>query len=352
MTTRLNQLSITAPDDWHIHLRDGDALKTTVPHAANAFQRAVIMPNLVPPVTNAEEAMRYKQRILAHVPEPSSFEPLMVLYLTDQTSSALIAEAADAGVVACKLYPAGATTNSASGVTDIKHIYSAIDTMQKYGMKLLIHGEVTDNDVDIFAREAMFIERTMAPLVKSFPELKVVFEHITTGNAVDFVKAAAQNVAATITAHHLLYNRNHMLAGGIRPHYYCLPILKHQRHQQALISAATSGNPKFFLGTDSAPHAKNQKETACGCAGAYTAFTALELYAEAFDQAGKLDKLEGFASFFGADFYGKARNTTQVTLEKKPWRVPDGFDYLDDTLRPLCAGETLQWQRVVTEHAG
>ncbi len=344
MTNGTNQLTITAPDDWHIHLRDGDALKLTVPHAARSFKRAIVMPNLAPPVTNAEEALSYKNRILKAVPEQANFEPLMVLYLTDKTSSDDIRAAASAGVVACKLYPAGATTNSDSGVTAIENIYPAIETMQEVGMKLLIHGEVTDNHIDIFEREAVFIERTMAPLVERFPELKIVFEHITTKNAADFVSEASSNLAATITAHHLLFNRNHMLAGGIRPHYYCLPILKRHHHQDALIKAATSGSPKFFLGTDSAPHARNQKESDCGCAGAYTAFTALELYAEAFERAGALDKLEAFASFYGPDFYGLARNSTTLTLKKEAWQIPEGFDYLNETLSPLLAGETLSWQ--------
>lgn len=346
MTEKTKQLIITAPDDWHIHLRDGDALKLTATHAAQSFRRAIVMPNLVPPVTNADEAMAYKARIMQALDDStnSAFEPLMVLYLTDNTSPEDIRAAAQAGVVASKLYPAGATTNSDSGVTAIENIYPAIEAMQEVGMKLLIHGEVTDNHIDIFEREAVFIERTMQPLAKAFPELKIVFEHITTKDAADFVSEAGDSLAATITAHHLLFNRNHMLAGGIRPHYYCLPILKRHNHQDALIRAATSGSPKFFLGTDSAPHARSKKENSCGCAGAYTAFTAMELYAEVFDNANALDKLEAFASFHGPDFYGLPRNSATVTLEKQAWQVPEQFDYLGETITPLLAGETLSWR--------
>jgi len=318
MTESLDQITITAPDDWHIHLRDDDALAVTVPHVARQFKRAIVMPNLVPPVTNAELALAYKQRILDHGSQEHPFEPLMVLYLTDNTDD--------------------------SGVTAIENIYPAIEAMQETGMKLLIHGEVTDEHVDIFEREAEFIDRTMAPLVKRFPDLKVVFEHITTEQAAQFVEASSGNVAATITAHHLMFNRNHMLAGGIRPHYYCLPILKRATHQQALMKAAASGNPKFFLGTDSAPHARSKKENPCGCAGAYTAYTALELYATAFEQAGALDKFEAFASFNGPDFYGLPRNTGTVTLQKHKWQVPSHFDYAGEKLTPLLAGEMLNWQ--------
>lgn len=337
-------LTITAPDDWHIHLRDGEALSLTVPHAAQSFKRTIVMPNLVPPVTNAEEAMAYKARIEAQIPPGQSFEPLMVLYLTDLTHAETIEAAKAAGVVACKLYPAGATTNSDSGVTDIKNIYPALEAMQKHDVKLLVHGEVTDSSIDIFDREAVFIEQKLKAVVRDFPELKIVLEHITTQNAAEFVAGSGPNIAATITAHHLLYNRNHMLAGGIRPHYYCLPILKRSTHQEALIKAATSGNSKFFLGTDSAPHTKNKKEASCGCAGAYTAFTALELYAQAFDDAGTIDKLEGFASHFGPDFYGLPRNTGTLTLEKSDWQIPESFDYLGEKLVPLNAGENLQWK--------
>lgn len=347
MTQSVDRLDIIAPDDWHIHLRDGDALDLTVPHAAESFKRAIVMPNLVPPVTNAEQALAYKRRIQARIPTGVDFEPLMVLYLTDKTSPKDIAEAAKEGVVACKLYPAGATTNSDSGVTSIENIYPAIEAMQKHDVKLLIHGEVTDAHIDIFDREAEFITRTLKPLTEHFPDLKIVFEHITTKDAADFVAQGSDNIAATITAHHLQYNRNHMLAGGIRPHYYCLPILKANTHQQALVDAATSGSPKFFLGTDSAPHTVGNKESSCGCAGAYTAYRAMSLYAETFEQAGALDKLEGFSSLYGPDFYGLPRNTGKVTLIKEDWKMPSHFNYLGETLRPLNADETLSW-KVVT----
>ncbi len=338
------QLTLTRPDDWHIHLRDGTALTRTVGDAAQQFARAIVMPNLVPPVMNAEQAQAYKERILAACPKGSQFEPLMVLYLTDNTDPAEIAIAKAAGVTACKLYPAGATTNSASGVTDLKKIYPVLAAMQNAGMPFLLHGEVTDSAIDIFDREKVFLDRTFSQVVKDFPVLKMVLEHITTADAAQFVAEAPDNVAATITAHHLLYNRNHMLAGGIRPHYYCLPILKRGTHQQALIKAATSGSPKFFLGTDSAPHAKDKKEAACGCAGSYTAYAAIELYAEAFEDAGSLDKLEAFASHFGADFYGLPRNTDTITLIKQDWQVPDTLSLGDQPLVPLRAGETLRWQ--------
>ncbi|SMF03746.1 dihydroorotase [Alteromonadaceae bacterium Bs31] len=339
-----NSITITAPDDWHIHLRDGDALKTTVAHAAQSFARAIIMPNLVPPVTNAAQALAYKQRILAEVPGQARFDPLMVLYLTDKTTPAEITEAKAAGVVACKLYPAGATTNSDSGVTSIGNIYPVLQAMQEQGLLLLIHGEVTDAAIDIFDREAVFIERTLQKIVADFPELKVVLEHITTQQAAEFVSDGPANLAATITAHHLLFNRNHMLAGGIRPHYFCLPILKRDSHQAALNKAACSGSAKFFLGTDSAPHTKAKKEAACGCAGSYTAFTALELYATAFERNSALDKLEAFASFNGPDFYGLPRNTHTVRLEKTEWQVPDSFSYLGEDIVPMMAGEALQWK--------
>jgi dihydroorotase len=338
------QLTLTRPDDLHIHLRDGAALTRTVGDAAQQFARAIVMPNLVPPVMNAEQAQAYKERILAARPADSQFEPLMVLYLTDNTDPAEIAIAKAAGVTACKLYPAGATTNSASGVTDLKKIYPVLAAMQNVGMPFLLHGEVTDSAIDIFDREKVFLDRTFNQVVKDFPVLKMVLEHITTADAAHFVAEAPDNVAATITAHHLLYNRNHMLAGGIRPHYYCLPILKRGTHQQALIKAATSGNPKFFLGTDSAPHAKDKKEAACGCAGSYTAYAAIELYAEAFEDAGALGKLEAFASHFGADFYGLPRNTDTITLIKQDWQVPDILSLGDQPLVPLRAGETLRWQ--------
>jgi len=338
------QLTRTRPDDWHIHLRDGAALTRTVGDAAQQFARAIVMPNLVPPVMNAEQAQAYKERILAARPKGTQFEPLMVLYLTDNTDPAEIAIAKAAGVTACKLYPAGATTNSASGVTDLKKIYPVLAAMQNVGMPFLLHGEVTDSAIDIFDREKVFLDRIFSQVVKDFPVLKMVLEHITTADAAQFVAEAPDNIAATITAHHLLYNRNHMLAGGIRPHYYCLPILKRGTHQQALIKAATSGSPKFFLGTDSAPHAKDKKEAACGCAGSYTAYAAIELYAEAFEDAGALDKLEAFASHFGADFYDLPRNTDTITLVKQDWQVPDSLSLGDQTLVPLRAGETLRWQ--------
>lgn len=337
-------LIMTAPDDWHIHLRDGEALKYTVPHAAAQFRRVIVMPNLIPPVLNAGQALGYKNRILKNSPQATAFEPLMVLYLTDNTSREDIVEAQSAGIMACKLYPAGATTNSDSGVTSIDKIYPVLEQMQESGIKLLIHGEVTDGQIDIFDREAVFIERTLSRIVADFPALKVVLEHVTTRDAVQFVESCSENLAATITAHHLLFNRNHLLAGGVRPHYYCLPILKRQGHQQALIDAAISGSPKFFLGTDSAPHAKSKKETACGCAGSYTAFAAIELYAEVFEQAGALNRLEAFASHFGPDFYELPRNTGTVTLEKSPWQVPAEFHFGDDTLIPVKAGETLHWR--------
>jgi dihydroorotase len=337
-------LTLIRPDDWHIHLRDGTALGRTVSDAAGQFARAIVMPNLVPPVMNAEQALAYKERILAQRPTGSNFEPLMVLYLTDNTDPAEIARAKAAGVKACKLYPAGATTNSASGVTDLNKIYPVLEAMQKEGMHFLLHGEVTDSAIDIFDREKVFLDRTFSKVVRDFPALKMVLEHITTADAAEFVATAPANVAATITAHHLLYNRNHMLAGGIRPHYYCLPILKRGTHQQALIKAATSGSPKFFLGTDSAPHAKDKKEAACGCAGSYTAFAAIELYAEAFEDAGALDKLEGFSSHFGPDFYNLPRNSDTITLVKQGWQVPDSLPLGDQPLVPLRAGEILRWK--------
>lgn len=337
-------LTLTAPDDWHIHLRDGNLLQQTVSDAARQFRRVIVMPNLVPPVLNAEQALAYKHRILQQVPQGVSFEPLMVLYLTDRTSPADICAAKAAGVVACKLYPAGATTHSDSGVTDIDKITPTLEAMAEQGLALLVHGEVTAAEVDIFDREQVFIDRILAPLRQRLPGLKIVLEHITTAGAVDFVKDAGPKTAATITAHHLLFNRNHMLVGGVRPHYYCLPVLKRRTHQEALIQAATSGNPKFFLGTDSAPHARHKKEAACGCAGAYTACAALELYAEAFETAGALDKLEAFASFFGPDFYGLPRNSGKVTLIKESWQLPESLAFGADQLIPLRAGETLQWR--------
>lgn len=341
----MDAMTITRPDDWHLHLRDDDALTAVVGHTAAQMGRAIIMPNLKPPVTTTEQAIAYRERILAALPEGSAFEPLMVLYLTDTTPPEEIQRAVDSGIVkAVKLYPAGATTNSASGVTDIAHCDAAISMMAKLGMPLLVHGEVTDHDIDIFDREAVFIERVMKPLLARHPSLKVVFEHITTQQAAEFVASASENVAATITAHHLLFNRNKMLAGGIRPHYYCLPILKREQHRQALLKAATSGSPKFFLGTDSAPHAKGDKESSCGCAGAYTAPAAIELYATAFEEMQALDKLEAFASLNGPRFYGLEPNADTVTLERRQWVLPESYPYASGhTIVPLLAGETLQW---------
>ena len=342
MTTRL---TITRPDDWHIHLRDGAVLANTVPDVARYFGRAICMPNLVPPVKTTEEARGYYQRILAVRPAQSSFEPLMVLYLTDHTDAAEIAKAKASGIVqAVKLYPAGATTNSHAGVTNLENVYPVLEKMAEHGVPLLVHGEVTHADIDIFDREKVFIETILAPLHRRFSTLKIVLEHITTNDAVQVVQATNHNIAATITAHHLLFNRNHMLVGGIRPHYYCLPILKRQSHQASLLAAATSGNPKFFLGTDSAPHAIGAKEAACGCAGSYTAHAAIELYAEAFEQMNALDKLEGFASFFGADFYGLARNSDTITLEKEQWSVPENYSLGQSVVVPIRAGSSIAWR--------
>ncbi|MGH1469734.1 MAG: dihydroorotase [Cellvibrionaceae bacterium] len=338
-----SQLTITQPDDWHIHLRDGEALSTTVKDVSRYFGRAIIMPNLVPPVTTAEQALAYQHRIDAVIPAGRNFKPLMVLYLTDKTTPDEIAKAKKAGVVACKLYPAGATTNSDAGVTNIANTYPALEAMEKANMLLLIHGEVTDAEIDIFDREEVFIQRTLKNLTEKFPQLKIVLEHISTEEAVNFVLDANENVAATITAHHLLFNRNALLAGGLRPHYYCLPILKSNRHQQALIKAAVSGNPKFFLGTDSAPHATDKKENACGCAGCYTSHASLEMYAEVFEKENALDKLEDFASHFGPDFYGLSRNTSTITLTKNTWTIPDSISLGQYHMTPLLAGETLNW---------
>ncbi len=340
-----DRLTLTRPDDWHIHLRDGDLLHDTVADAGRYFGRAIVMPNLVPPVRNGDQADAYRERILAARPAGSRFEPLMVLYLTDQTSPELIRAAAAKGqAVAAKLYPAGATTNSDSGVTRLENIYPALEAMAEVGMLLLVHGEVTHSDVDIFDREKAFIDQQLVRVVERFPTLKVVFEHITTADAVAFVNQASERVAATITAHHLLYNRNHLLAGGVRPHYYCLPILKRQTHQQALNEAIASGSSKFFLGTDSAPHPRHAKEAACGCAGCYTAYAAIELYAEAFEAAGALDKLEAFASFHGADFYGLPRHTDQITLVRESWTAPDRLPLGGQDVMPLRAGETINWR--------
>ena len=345
--TAPSTLTITRPDDWHLHLRDGAALAHTVRDAARTMGRCIVMPNLVPPVTHAEQAVAYRERIAAAQPSERQVEPLMVLYLTDNTTAGDIRAAKAAGVVACKLYPAGATTNSDSGVTDIKHCYPALQAMQDEGLKLLMHGEVTDADIDIFDREKVFIDRTLRNVTRDFPELSMVMEHITTRDAAQFVAETGPHLAATITPQHLLFNRNDMLVGGIRPHFYCLPILKRNIHQQALIEAATSGNPKFFLGTDSAPHSKSNKENACGCAGCYSACAAIELYAEAFDAVGAMDKLEGFASHHGADFYGMPRNSDTITLQKTTWTLPESLPYADgERLVPLCAGQPLQWQVV------
>ena len=337
-------IRLTRPDDWHLHVRDGAALEAVIGHTAAQFARAVIMPNLKQPVTTTAQALAYKERIVAALPQGAVFEPLMTLYLTDKTEAQEIARARAAGIVAAKLYPAGATTNSEAGVTAIKNIYPVLEAMQAQGMPLLVHGEVTDSAIDIFDREAVFIDKVMEPVRRDFPELKVVFEHITTRDAAQYVTAGGKHLAATITAHHLLYNRNALFTGGIRPHYYCLPVLKREVHRLALVEAATSGSTQFFLGTDSAPHATHLKEHASGCAGCYTAHAALELYAEAFEAAGALDKLEGFASFYGADFYGLPRNQTQITLRKHSWQVPELYPYGDATIKPLRAGESLAWQ--------
>jgi dihydroorotase len=341
----MKTLTLTRPDDWHLHLRDEALMHSVLPDTARQFARAIVMPNLRPPVTTTKQALAYRERILAALPKGMSFEPLMTLYLTDNTGAKEIKKARDSGMVhAVKLYPAGATTNSDAGVTDIRKTYPALEAMQRCGMPLLVHGEVTEPAVDVFDREAVFIERVLQPLLKDMPELRVVFEHITTQDATQFVREAADNVAATITAHHLLYNRNAMLVGGIRPHYYCLPVLKREGHRKALIKAATSGNKKYFLGTDSAPHAQHTKETACGCAGCYTAHAAIELYAEVFETAGALDKLEGFASFFGADYYGLPRNKRTITLQQEEWRVPESLEFGEHRLVPLRAGETMKWK--------
>ena len=339
-------LTLTRPDDWHLHVRDGAALQTVVPHTAAQFGRAIIMPNLRPPVTTAEQALAYQARIQAAVPAGVAFEPLMTLYLTDNLPPEEIVRAKAAGVVACKLYPAGATTNSDAGVTDIRKTYRTLEAMQREGVLLLVHGEVTSPDIDLFDREAVFIEQQLEPLRRDFPGLRVVMEHITTQEAAQYVADAGDNLAATITVHHLLYNRNALFTGGIRPHYYCLPVLKRETHRQALVAAATSGSPKFFLGTDSAPHPAHLKEHATGCAGCYTAHAAMEMYAEAFEAAGALDKLEGFASFYGADFYGQPRNTGTITLRKESWTPPESFPFGEAELKPLRAGESLNWRLV------
>jgi len=341
----MDKLTITRPDDWHLHLRDGDALKAVLPDTAHRFARAIVMPNLRPPVTTTALAAEYRQRILDALPVGAHFEPLMTLYLTDNTSANEIAKAKASGFVhGVKLYPAGATTNSDSGVTTLDACAGALEAMQESGLPLLVHAEVTDSDVDVFDRERAFIDRYMNPLLVKYPSLKVVFEHITTKDAAEFVAGSPNNVAATITPHHLLMNRNAMFTGGIRPHHYCLPILKREEHRLALVKAATSGSPKFFLGTDSAPHAKSAKEAACGCAGMYSAHAGIELYAEVFEMENALDKLEAFASFYGADFYGLRRNTDQITLVKEAWIVPESMVFASDVLVPLRAGQSVAWR--------
>ena len=343
----IQQITLTQPDDFHLHLRDGEQMQAVLPYSARQFARAIIMPNLKPPIVSTEMAAAYRQRIVSALPDDlkNSFEPLMTLYLTDNTTLDEILRSSDSGIVyGVKLYPAGTTTNSDAGVTDIKRCHPVLETMEKCGMPLLVHGEVTDPSVDIFDREKIFIDHVLYPITQHFPGLRIVFEHITTLDAVDFVTSTSDNVAATITAHHLLYNRNAIFQGGIRPHYYCLPVLKREVHRNALIQAATSGNTKFFLGTDSAPHPRTLKENHCGCAGIFTAHAAIELYAEVFEQAGALDQLESFASFNGADFYRIPRNTTSITLSKTQWKLPEHVDYEDDVLIPLAAGETLRWK--------
>ena len=341
----LTHIDIIQPDDMHVHLRDGDALGTVVPHTAHQFARAMIMPNLKPPVTSADMAAAYQARIMAATPEGVDFTPLMTLYLTDRTSPEEVETAFKAGVKGFKLYPAGATTNSDAGVTSLDRCSAALEMMEMLGLPLLVHGEVTDADIDIFDREAVFIDRILIPLRARYPKLKVVLEHITTRHAAEYVASSEDGIASTITAHHLLYNRNAMLVGGIRPHYFCLPILKRESHREALIAAAASGNPRFFLGTDSAPHAQHTKENACGCAGCYTALHAMELYATAFEQVGALDKLEGFSSVFGAQFYGLPLNARKVRLLKEEWILPDALSFVDgQSLVPLNAGETMGWK--------
>ena len=341
----MQTLTIARPDDWHVHLRDGDAMASVVGATARQFARAIVMPNLKPPVTTTAHAKAYRARIRKALPKGAAFEPLMTLYLTDNTTGAEIEKAAASGFVkAVKYYPAGATTNSDSGVTDLRKVDAALEAMQSAGMPLLVHGEVTDPEVDVFDREAVFVDRTLGPLLKRFPKLKIVLEHITTHEAANFVERGPENLAATITAHHLLMNRNAIFAGGVNPHHYCLPVLKREPHRRALVKVATSGNPKFFLGTDTAPHSRGTKERCCGSAGMYTAHAALELYAEAFDGANALDKLEGFASHYGADFYGLPRNTGTVTLEKTDWEVPAEYPFGAETVVPLRAGQKVSWR--------
>jgi dihydroorotase len=339
------KITFSRPDDWHLHVREGDMLQAVIPDTARHFARAIIMPNLKPPITTTEAALRYREQILDATPRGMKFTPLMTLYLTDNTDPQEIRKAKSSGhIYAVKLYPAGATTHSNAGVTDLQKTFPVLEQMQDHNIPLLIHGESTDPTVDVFDRERVFIESQLAPLIEQFPNLRIVLEHVTTREAVDFVTNAGANVAGTITVHHLLLNRNAMFAGGIRPHYFCLPVLKREIHRQALVKAATNGNPKFFLGTDSAPHPQHAKESACGCAGIYSAHVALELYTEVFDQAGALDKLEGFASFNGADFYGLPRNTDTITLEKVSWTIPEKLSAGKDNLIPLRAGEQVHWR--------
>lgn len=343
----MSNITITRPDDWHLHVRDNEYLTDVVPHTAATFSRAIIMPNLNPPITHVSLALAYRERILSALPKDTVFNPLMVLYLTNNTTADEIIKAHNNdNIHAVKYYPAGATTNSDAGVTDIKNTYDALAKMEELGLPLLVHGEVTDRSVDVFDREHVFIDMVLQPLLKDFPRLKIVLEHITTKHAVEFVIQANENIAATITAHHLLFNRNQMFKGGMNPHYYCLPILKREIHREALVAAATGGNKKFFLGTDSAPHAQDRKETSCGCAGIYSAHAAIELYAEVFDEANAIDKLEGFASFHGPDYYGLSRNTDTITLEKSDWQVPDFFSFAQQKLIPLRAGEIIHWKRI------
>lgn len=342
----VEEIILTRPDDWHVHLRDGDALATTVPHTARTFGRAIVMPNLDPPITTTQGALAYRTRILRHVPPGSAFEPLMTLYLTEMTTGREIERAAGS-IAAVKLYPAHATTHAAAGITDLRRCDEALSCMQEQGLPLLVHGEAVTPGIDIFDREAVFLERELEPLIQRYPQLKIVLEHITTAAAAEFVRQAPPRLAATITAHHLLLNRNDLLLGGLRPHHYCLPILKREHDRRALLEAASSGSPKFFLGTDSAPHARSTKENACGCAGIFTAPAALELYAEAFEQSGRLHRLENFASHFGADFYGLPRNTATVRLRREPWSLPAVYPYESDTIVPLRAGHLLEWRLIV-----
>ena len=346
MNSPTSTLTLRRPDDWHLHLRDGAAMAAVLPDTARQFARAIVMPNLKPPVTTTAQALAYADRIRAALPEGLVFEPLMTLYLTDQLPPDEIVRAKDAGIVAVKLYPAGATTNSDAGVTDLRKTHATLEAMQRLGMPLLVHGEVTDPDIDLFDRESVFIDTKLIPLRRDFPELKVVFEHITTREAAQYVAEAGPHTAATVTAHHLLYNRNALFIGGVRPHYYCLPVLKREVHRQALVAAATSGSDRFFLGTDSAPHPTHLKEHATGCAGCYTALSAIELYAEAFEAAGALESLEGFASVHGPAFYGVPRNTGTITLRREAWTLPESLPFGGTQLKPLRGGETLTWRLV------